>query len=163
MFVRNIYIAVVYVLALNFFVKSVLFVPCLPRGFVLGTRFKFYVLKIFFFFFWGGGGAKDCFYKFLISLFFEGKCNQKGKQWRSEWYKWPVHKVTILFDINFCIFHYCGMANYTEVISHCTDKRPCIGTYADLWNAFILRGEQLYDSISLLSSKGAFVFVCVCA
>ena len=54
MFVRNIYIAVVYVLALNFFVKSVLFVPCLPRGFVLGTRFKFYVLNIFF---WGGGGG----------------------------------------------------------------------------------------------------------
>ena len=56
MFVRNIYIAVVYVLALNFFVKSVLFVPCLPRGFVLGTRFKFYVLNIFFFL--GGGALK---------------------------------------------------------------------------------------------------------
>ena len=57
MFVRNIYIAVVYVLALNFFVTLILFVPCLPRGFVLSTRFKFYVLNIFFFFL-GGGGLK---------------------------------------------------------------------------------------------------------
>ena len=70
MFVRNIYIAVVYVLALNFFVKSILFVPCLPRGFVLSTRFKFYVLNIFFFFFLGGGGGVYIFFFFFFFFFF---------------------------------------------------------------------------------------------
>ena len=77
MFVRNIYIAVVYVLALNFFVKSVLFVPCLPRGFVLGTRFKFYVLKIFFFFFLGGGGPKAVSINFFSVYSLRGSATRK--------------------------------------------------------------------------------------
>ena len=75
MFVRNIYIAVVYVLALNFFVKSVLFVPCLPRGFVLGTRFKFYVLNIFFF--WGGGGLKTVSTNFWSVYSLRGSATRK--------------------------------------------------------------------------------------
>ena len=36
---------------------------------------------------------------------------------------------------------------------------PCIRTYADIYSAFSLRGEQLYESISLEHSKEAFVLV----
>ena len=50
-------------------------------------------------------------------------------------------------------------ANNTEVISHCTDKQP----YWDLYIACSLRGEQLYDLISHISSKETFVLACVCA
>ena len=38
----------------------------------------------------------------------------------------------------------------------------CIGTYADLYNVFSFRGEQLYNSISLASSIETFVLACIC-
>ena len=55
-------------------------------------------------------------------------------------------------------------ANNTEVICHCTDKQPCTVYWdlADLYNVFSFRGEQLYNSISLVSSIETFVLACIC-
>ena len=42
-------------------------------------------------------------------------------------------KFTVLFAIKFCIFSFVECANNrNNVIGHCIDKQPCIGTYGDI-------------------------------
>jgi len=43
-------------------------------------------------------------------------------------------KFTLLFVIKFCIFGGLECANNTDVISHCIDNHPCIGTYKEIYN-----------------------------
>ena len=54
-------------------------------------------------------------------------------------------KFTVLFVIKFCIFSIVECANNrNNVIRHCIDKQPCIGTYGDIYNALAL-GENSYN------------------
>ncbi|XP_020626153.1 uncharacterized protein LOC110063498 isoform X2 [Orbicella faveolata] len=47
-------------------------------------------------------------------------------------------KFTFLFVIKFCIFGGLECANNTDVISHCIDNQPCIGTYKEIYNDLAL-------------------------
>ena len=44
-------------------------------------------------------------------------------------------KFTVLFVFIFCIFGIVECATHSNVIHHCIDKQPCIGTYGDIYNA----------------------------
>ena len=71
-------------------------------------------------------------------------------------------KFTVLFVFKFCIFGIVECANNTDVISHCIDKQPCIGTYADIYNALTV-GENSFNIRSALypAKKPASVLVFV--
>ena len=133
MFVRNFFhIAVVYALALNFYMKSLLIVPWLPWGFVFGTRFSIYCSRHFFFLlmtvsnnFWSVHSLRRS------ATSQESSDDQSGTNGLST-------KFIILFVINFCIFYYSGMSQ-----QHRSYQPPCIRTYAEVYNAFSLGGEQL--------------------
>ena len=58
-------------------------------------------------------------------------------------------KLIVLFVFKFCIFGIVECANNKDVISHCIDKKPCIGTYADIYNALAL-GENSFNIRSAL-------------
>ncbi|CAH3142881.1 unnamed protein product, partial [Pocillopora meandrina] len=54
-------------------------------------------------------------------------------------------KFTVLYVIKFCIFSIVECANNrNNVIRHCIDKQPCIGTYGDIYNASA-SGENSYN------------------
>ena len=62
-------------------------------------------------------------------------------------------KFSILFVFKFCIFGIVECANNTDVISHCIDEQPCIGTYADIHNALTLGENSLNIRSALYPAK----------
>ena len=108
------YIAVIYLLALNFFVKPILIVPWLFRGFVIGTRFSIYGLHththtyiyiyiyIFFFCSWPFNNFWSIHSLRRSATTKESSDDQSGTNGMST-------KFTNLFVIKVCMFCYCGM------------------------------------------------------
>lgn len=105
------YIVVIYLLTLNFFVKSILTVHWLFRGFVFGTRFSIYGLHIYKYFFykWPSDNSWSVHSLRRGATTKESSDDQSGTNGLST-------KFTHLFVIKVCIFVIVECANNTEVI-----------------------------------------------
>ena len=62
-------------------------------------------------------------------------------------------KFTVLFLFKFCIFGNVECANNTDAISHCMEKQPCTGTYADINNALAVRENSFNIRSALYPAK----------
>lgn len=62
-------------------------------------------------------------------------------------------KFTLLFVIKFCIFDVLECTNNTDVISHCIDEQPCIGSYAETYNALALEQNGFNIRLALYPAK----------